>query len=97
MTVDPPVAKYKYTLVIRGNSHAEIQEELLSQTRGGYLLDSAYETRDAFDTYGGKDHTTLELTNPEMTPERYERELREWSEERKAARRIRAHGPEEES
>lgn len=83
---EPPVTKYKYTLVIRGNSHAEIQDELLSQVRGGYILDSDYEKRDTFDTYGGRDHATLEHTNPDMTPDRYEQELREWSEARKAKR-----------
>ena len=74
----PPVAKYKYTLVITGNSHAEILGELLTQTRGGYLLDSDYERRDSFTVYGGRKVSSLEHKNPAMTAERYEAELAAW-------------------
>lgn len=78
--VDPPVAKYRYTLVITGNSHEEIERELLMQTRGGYLLDSGYCTRDEFKVYGGTTTRTLEHPNPEMTAERYKDALDEWVE-----------------
>ncbi len=77
---DPPQAKYRYTLVITGNSHDEIVHELLMQTRGGYLIDSDYEQRDQFKVYGGRKTSTLEHVNPEQTPENYERELHEWYE-----------------
>lgn len=67
-TPDPPVAKYRYTLVIDGNSHEEIEEELLFATRGGYLLDSQYYARDEFTVYGGRKTSTLEHRNPEIAP-----------------------------
>lgn len=85
-TPDPPVAKYRYTLVIDGNSHEEIEHELLVATRGGYLLDSQYYARDEFTVYGGRKTSTLEHRNPEMTPERYPAELEAWSTRRKEAR-----------
>lgn len=75
----PPVAKYKLTVTIRGNTHAEIVDELLTMTNGGYLLASDYETRDSFDSWGGRDHMVLEHTNPDQTPERYREELKAWS------------------
>lgn len=81
----PPTAKYRYTVEISGNSHAEIQRELLGLTRG-YLLDSEYETRDEFLVTGGRRTSRLLHTNPDMTPERYEAELDEWWRARKAAR-----------
>lgn len=83
----PPVTKYKYTVVITANSHEEIQKEIDRLLKGVYLLDSRYETRDSFDCYGGTTHRTLELTNPDMTDEKYERELNEWSYERSYRRR----------
>jgi hypothetical protein len=82
----PPVAKYRLTVVIDGNSHDEVERELLSLTRGGYLLHSDYYKRDNFEVYGGREHSILEHRNPEMTPERYERELHEWADRRKAVR-----------
>jgi len=84
----PPVAKYRLTVTIRGNSHDEIESALLTLTRGGYLLDSDYYKRDQFDATDGRTSARLEHTNPDMTPERYERELDEWWGERKAARRA---------
>lgn len=83
----PPKAKYTYTAVITGNSHEEIESELLYLTRGGYLLDSEYHKRDEFKVHGGKKTSTLEHTNPEMTPEQYEKDLDEWWEKRKAWRK----------
>jgi hypothetical protein len=82
----PPTAKYRYTVEITGNSHDEIQRELLGLTRGGYLLDSEYETRDEFHVIGGRRSTRLLHVNPEMTPERYEAELDEWWQARKVER-----------
>jgi hypothetical protein len=78
MSAEPPVAKYRYTLVVTGNSHDEIEAEILTQTRGGYLLDSDYGTRDEFRVWGGRRTSRLEHTNPDMTPERYEAELDTW-------------------
>ena len=86
MPTDPPVAKYKLTLTIEGNSHEEIMRELLVQTSGGYLLDSDYETRDAWTCHGGRLTSVMEHANPDQTPERYEAELSAWAAERRASR-----------
>ena len=76
----PPVAKYRYTLTVTGNSHhQEIEREVLTMTRGGYLLDSEYHERDEFSVIGGRSTRVLEHTNPEQTPEGYEQELKSWS------------------
>lgn len=82
----PPVAKYRLTLTIDGNSHEEIVAELLGMTRGGYLLDSDYYKRDEFRVIGGRRTATLDHTNPEQTPEGYLRELDEWWQARRAAK-----------
>ena len=34
---EPPVARYRLTLSIVGNTLNEIEDELLAQTRGGFL------------------------------------------------------------
>ena len=89
MTDDnPPVAKYRLTVEITGNSHDEIERELGYLTRGGYLRDSDYGTRDEFTVCGGAVTAKLEHRNPEMTPERYSEELDAWWQRRKAARRA---------
>lgn len=87
-TTAPPKTKYRYTLQIDGNSHDEIERELLVATRGGYLLDSDAYTRDSFDVTGGRTHSTLEHRNPDQTPERYDAALAEWSAARRAARAV---------
>ena len=83
---EPPVAKYKLTLTIEGNSHEEIMCELLVQTRGGYLMNSEYETRDEWHVFGGRYESVMQHTNPDQTPEKYRAELDAWWQERKAAR-----------
>ena len=82
----PPVAKYKLTLTIEGNNHEEIMRELLVQTRGGYLLNSEYETRDEWHVFGGRYESVMQHTNPDQTPELYEAELSAWFAERRASR-----------
>jgi hypothetical protein len=83
----PPKTKYKFTAVIYGNSHQELMEEVLAITRGEYLIMSDYEQRDSFDSYSGRNHLTLEHTNPDQTPEKYPQELDAWWQRRKAARK----------
>ncbi len=80
---NPPVAKYKLTIEFTGNSHEELETEILYYQNGGYLLDSDYHKRDQFDVLGGRKTTRLEHTNPEMTPERYDEELQAWSANRR--------------
>ena len=87
MTDQPPVARYKLTLTITGNTLDEIEDELLIQTRGGFLLDSDSYRRDEWQVVGGRVTSRMEHVNPEMTPERYEAELDKWFAARKAARR----------
>lgn len=81
----PPVAKYRYTLTITGNSHDEVMSELVSMTRGAYLLDSKYYESDEFTVYGGRSTRKLEHANPGQTPERYKEELDAWSDRRKTS------------
>lgn len=82
----PPVAKYRLTVEIDGNSHDEIEQELGYLTRGGYLINSDHHERDEFHVIGGRVTATLRHTNPEQTPEGYTRELEEWFAALKAAR-----------
>lgn len=82
----PPVTKYRLTLTIDGNSHDEIERELLSMTRGGYLLDTDGYKRDMFKVVGGRRTAVLAHTNPDMTPDRYAAELDAWFKARTAAR-----------
>lgn len=74
----PPVPKYQLDVTIRGNTHDEIIDELVTLTRGGYLLDSDYLTRDEFHSIGGRVTARLTHTNPEQTPEAYTEALRAW-------------------
>ena len=74
----PPVPRYTLTVEITGNTHAEIENELLMLTRGGYLGDSDYLTRDEWKVIGGRSTRRMEHTNPDMTPERYNDELSAW-------------------
>lgn len=83
---EPPVPKYELTLTITGNSFDEITEEIERQTRGGMLLDSDYERRDEWHVIGGRSESVMRHTNPDMTPDRYDRELSEWFNSRKALR-----------
>ena len=84
---EPPVTKYELTVKIRGNTHDEIEDELLTLVRGGYLLDSDYGKRDAWNSTGGRCTSVMVHTNPEQTPEKYRDELDAWWSEHKAARR----------
>lgn len=86
-STDPPVAKYRYTLTVTGNSHEEIENEIVVMTRGGYLLDSHYYERDEFTVYGGTSTRVLEHVNPDQTPESYSKELDEWFDRRRQERK----------
>ena len=81
----PPTAKYELSITLHGNSHEEIERELLSMTRGGYLLDSDHHRRDEFHVVGGRGTRVLKHANPEMTPDRYDAELDAWWRARKEA------------
>ena len=81
---EPPVTKYELTVKIRGNTHDEIEDELLTLVHGGYLLDSDYGKRDAWNSTGGRCTSVMVHTNPEQTPEKYRDELDAWWNEHKA-------------
>ena len=82
----PPVARYRLTLTITGNTHDEIERELLGMTRGGYILDSDGYKRDEFHVTGGRRTSVLEHVNPDMTPEQYDADLDSWWRARKENR-----------
>ena len=82
----PPVARYRYTLTLTGNSVDEIESELLTQTRGGFLIDSDYEKRDEWHVAGGCKTSVMKQVNPGMTADRYAEELDAWWRSRKASR-----------
>jgi hypothetical protein len=75
----PPVAKYELNLKIRGNTLEEIETEIHMQANGGFDLDSDHLTRDNFEVYSGRTTSKLTHANPDMTPERYAEELKDWS------------------
>lgn len=90
-TPEPPVAKYRYTLTITGNSHEEIADRLhgveVNHWQDVTSFSAANEPRDEFDITDGTATRRLEHTNPEMTPERYHDELMAWGSRERTARR----------
>lgn len=78
----PPVAKYRYTLTITGNSHEEIADRLHGVEINHWQDVTGYNPggvqRDAFDITDGTATRVLEHTNPDQTPERYHAELMAW-------------------
>ena len=83
----PPTPRYRLTLTITGNTLDEVLRELVVQTRGGFLLDSDGYRRHEWEVIGGTVTRVMEHINPDMTPERYQAELDEWWDSRKAERR----------
>lgn len=86
MTLEPPIARYRLTVTITGNTLDEVEDELVTLTRGGFLLDSGYGKRDEWNSTSGRATRVMEHRNPEMTPERYRAELDAWWESTKTAR-----------
>lgn len=86
MSLKPPETKYRLTVEVRGNTHQEVIDEIAYLLNGGYLMDSDYYKRDEFDVMGGRATRCLEHTNPEMTAERYNKELTEWADNRRDKR-----------
>ena len=89
---EPPIARYRLTLTIKGNTLDEIESELVTQTRGGFLLDSDYGKRDSWNSTDGTTTSVMEHHNPDMTPERYAAELDAWWTARNAERKADANG-----
>ena len=84
---EPPTPRYRLTLTITGNTLEEVERELVVQVNGGFLMNSHYYQRDEWHVGGGLITSRMEHLNPTQTPENYARELGEWWEARKAARR----------
>lgn len=82
----PPIARYRLTVTITGNTLNEIEDELVTQTRGGFLIDSGYGKRHEWNATDGRCTRVMEHRNPDMTPERYMAELHAWVDERRAER-----------
>lgn len=80
---EPPVPKYKLTLVITGNTHEEVEEELYQYANSCFLLDTHGYRRDEFEVLGGTRHAKLEHLNPSQTPEGYMSDLSAWFRNRK--------------
>lgn len=76
----PPVAKYRYTLQITGNSLDEVEDELQRLAK-----QFGYETahRDELAIQSGTYTQTLVVVDREQTPEKYEAALEEWMMKRK--------------
>ena len=89
---EPPIARYRLTLTIKGNTLDEIEDALIVQTRGGFLLDSDYGKRDSWNSTDGTTTSVMEHLNPDMTPERYSAELHAWWTARKAERKANPDG-----
>ncbi|HEY9250566.1 MAG TPA: hypothetical protein VIO38_15610 [Rariglobus sp.] len=83
----PPTARYQFTLTVTGNTLDEVMDEILSQTNGGFLLDSDGYKRDSWHVIGGRSTRVMEHVDPDMTPERYDAELGAWFTDRKAQRK----------
>ncbi len=81
---EPPVSRYLLTITIKGNTLDEIEDELLAQTHGGFLIDSDYGKRHSWNSTDGTTTRVMEHRNPDMTPERYAAELEAWWKARKA-------------
>ena len=65
-----PVTKYELTVKIRGNTLDEIEDELLTLVHGGYLLDSDYGKRDAWNATSGRCTSMMVHTTPSRPPRR---------------------------
>lgn len=89
MTDQPPVPRYKLELTITGNTLDEIQGELEIMVNGEFDYDSDQGRLHEWNVIGGTTTRRMRHTNPDMTPERYAAELREWFDARRAARKDR--------
>jgi hypothetical protein len=89
MSADPPVTRYKLTVTVYGNTIHEVDDELgmVANSFAGLDVGPGFDLfPDAaiheFTVTGGRSTRKLEHTNPEMTPEQYQRDLNAWAAER---------------
>ena len=85
MTGEPPAARYRLTLTIDGNSFDEIDGELRILANGSTHEDSLFtgQVRHEWDIYSPRVMRHMEHRNPDMTPEKYDDELRAWANSRR--------------
>ncbi len=64
---EPPVARYRLTLTIKGNTLDEITSALIVQTMGGFLLDSDYGKRHSWNGWADQHdaRSLVRLIEPE--------------------------------
>lgn len=88
MTSNPPVARYRLTLTIDGNSFDEIDDVLRVLANGSTHEDSLFtgQVRHEWDIYGPRVKRHMEHRNPDMTPEKYDDELIAWAESKRKER-----------
>lgn len=79
----PPVAKYRYTFQITGNTLEDIEHELWVAVND-FPVDTA--RRDEFAIQGGTYTRTLIAVNPDQTPEKYFTDLEAWMDNRREER-----------
>jgi hypothetical protein len=89
----PPVARYRYTLTVTGNTLDEIHDEIRTDAHGGFILSTEHMTRHEFESTGGRETSKLEQVNPDMTPEKYAADLDAWWTARKGARAVESLSP----
>lgn len=85
MTGKPPVARYRLTLTIDGNSFDEIDNELRVLAGGSTYRDSLFFglERHEWSIYEPRVKKRMEHRNPDMTPEKYDDELTAWADSRR--------------
>ena len=88
MTSEPPVARYRLTLTIDGNSFDEIDNELYLLAGGSTCRDSLFLglERHEWEIYEPRVKKRMEHRNPDMTPEKYDTELKAWAESKRKER-----------
>jgi hypothetical protein len=85
VTDDPPVTKYRFEWTVDANTHEEIADAIEALHVN---LWQRLDGRDELEIWSSDRSTTrLHHLNPEMTPQRYDTELREWLSNRKESRR----------
>ena len=85
---NPPVARYRLTLTIDGNSFDEIDDVLRVLANGSTHEDSLFtgQVRHEWDIYSPRVRRHMEHRNPDMTPEKYDDELIAWAESKRKER-----------
>ncbi|WP_286697486.1 hypothetical protein [Dermacoccus sp. UBA1591] len=84
-TSRPPIPRYRLTLTIDGNTFDEIDDELRSLANASTYMDSLFtgQVRHEWAIYSPRVKRHMEHRNPDMTPEKYDYELKAWADRRR--------------